>query len=79
MSGYEVVELDGESNGYEVVAEAASGKIGEDDKDFLFINIKNVGIPTDADTNIKIILFVIACVGCAWLFMRMLFRKKKGN
>ena len=37
MTGYEVVELDGESNGYEVVAEAASGKIGEDDKDVLFI------------------------------------------
>lgn len=79
MTDYEVVELDGESNGYKVVAEAASGKIGEDDKDVLFINTKNAGIQTDADTNIKIILFVIACVGCAWLFVRMLFRKKKGN
>lgn len=55
---YEVVELDGATNGYTVNSSNESGVIGNEDVVVSFTNIKNMAVPTSADFTSGLFLAV---------------------
>lgn len=71
---YQVVEMDGESGGYQVESANASGKL-VDDISVSFINTKNTSVPTSGDTNIKIIV-LLSAIALAGVFLVIYLRRK---
>lgn len=78
---YEVIETDGESDGYTVESVDASGTLGEADVTVAFTNRKSGTIPTLAAMNTRIFVpvMLLAVAGMVWFFCRRfrLKRKKK--
>ena len=66
---YEVIEVDGESDGYTVTSENASG-IVTDDTDCQFINHKSAGVPTGVHTNTVLMLVLSLLTGIVMLILR---------
>lgn len=71
---YKIVELDGASDGYTVKEENTSG-ILDSDKEAVFTNTKNVGVPTNSVTNTAAIAVVI--LGCITIVGLITLRRKK--
>ena len=72
---YEVTETDGESDGYTVTSDGASGILNSD-ADVLFVNTKNVGIPTGGMTN-TLVLLIIGTAGLSILLVIVYNRRKR--
>lgn len=73
-SDYKISEIDGESSGYDVQSENASGTVTEDIS-VSFINTKNVGIPTGNMANTLTVLLI--CGVCIIIILVIYTGNKK--
>lgn len=74
-TAYEITEVDGEAQGYQVESENHTGIIAGQDRECIFTNTKNVSIPTNADTHTSLSTLFILLSGILVTVLRFMERR----